>query len=215
MNELLETLAAALCHRKAELTPAGLLCFRCLGAYLGALGSLAYLLLRRRLGRDRPKNRARIVLALLALPLVADLALVNLTEWSPPGWWRTLTATLGAAALYTLLLGGLLRLRRRGAADRAGGHLEPGEPLVDTLEALALPGALAALTSVSVLIGGVGLRILDNLALAGTLVVAATVAALPWAHRLPPSRGGSRLLIALGLLGGAALWLLLVLLKGS
>lgn len=215
MNELLETLAAALCHRKAELTPAGLLCYRCLGAYLGALGSFVYLLLRQRLGRDRPASRVRIVLALLALPLVADLILTALTEWSPPGWWRTLTATLGAAALYTLLLGGLLRLRRRGAADRAGGHLEPGEPLIGIVEALVAPGVLAALTSVSVLLDGGWLRLLDHLALAGALVVAGTVAALPWAHRLPTSRGGSRLLIALGLLGSAALWLLLVLLKGS
>jgi hypothetical protein len=215
MNEFLETLAAALCHRRPELTPVGLLCYRCLGTYLGALGVFVYLLLRRRLGRDRPVKRTRIVLALLALPLVADLVLVNITEWSPPGWWRTLTATLGAAALYTLLLGGLLRLRRRGAADRAGRHLEPGPPLIGMVDALVLPGVLASLTTVTVLIGGVGSTIFDHLALAGTLVVAATVAALPWAYRFPSTPRGGRLLITLGLLGGAALWLLLVLLKGS
>jgi len=199
MHEPLTSLAAGLCHRLPVLTP-GLLCFRCLGLYGGVGLAGLYLVLRLRRFR-RPEKTTRWLLWLCAAPLVVDELLVTLGVWSPPGWWRTLSGALGGAALYILLALLLVGLRRKKTADEPRPALRP------------LPPVAAALTTGLLLLGWTA--VLDALALAGAALVFWTVGALIWA-RLPAEDAPARFVwTALAAVTGAALWLLLVILRGA
>jgi uncharacterized membrane protein len=200
MHEPLTSLAAGLCHRLPTLTP-GLLCFRCLGLYGGAALAGLYLVLRLRRLR-RPPKATRWLLWLCAAPLVVDELLVTLGVWSPPGWWRTLSGALGGAALYTLLALLLVGLRRKKTDDD-----EP-RPLLRPL-----PPTAAALTTGLLLLGWT--TVLDALALAGAALVFWTVGALIWARLPTEDAPGRRIWTALAAVTGAALWLLLVILRGA
>lgn len=199
MHEPLTSLAAGLCHRLPALTP-GLLCFRCLGLYSGVGLAGLYLVLRHRRLR-RPPKATRWLLWLCAAPLVVDELLVTLGVWSPPGWWRTLSGALGGAALYILLALLLVGLRRKKNADEPRPALRP------------LPPVAAALTTGLLLLGWTA--VLDALALVGAALVFWTVGALIWA-RLPAEDAPARFVwTALAAVTGAALWLLLVILRGA
>ena len=204
MCELLESLAAGLCHRIDWLTP-GLFCHRCLGLYGGAL-TAGFLLYISRFFRRLPR-KSLWYLWLYAAPLIVDELLVTLGVWSPPGWWRTLTGALGGAALYPLLAHLVPRLRGEGKT----GTGEKTEPSV-VVPLLTPPLTAALLTGMS-LLGWSG--VLDALGLTGAALVLWTVGALLWV-RLPADDRPARVLYyVIAGVSGAALWLLLVILRGA